>query len=226
MKVIFRLNSSRKKQEFSYFALIASVIVRLKSCFTRASRGSWSRCCISDLIMIFFLAHEAQGADIAKWELYRRGYQESITLPEAVLDYNKVHRLDPVAQQYPKLDVVEIEPAVVAFMKTIPAHDTKRRAQLNSLVKHISHGFLPKGALISFQYLNKSRTVYWHDLRKLDISFYIILWLGLDENPPGEGEFNQKAFVTSVPIRYSARSDAQFLKQRKRAQGLKGTRDR
>jgi hypothetical protein len=143
-------------------------------------------------------------------ELYRRGYAEALPLKLAVADYNAARKLDPIAAQYPELREEEIGSALADEIGKTPAKNKQRKARLTYLAKWVAEGKLPKGTLLTFQYANQSRTVYTHDWRTLAEKFCIILWSGLDENPPGPGEFNDDAYAIGAVIRRSARIDSPF----------------
>lgn len=148
--------------------------------------------------------------------LYRRGYPDVTSLQAAIEDYNIIHRADLVASHYAELKVEEVVRAVTAELKKTPPKDKRRRERLTMLSKEISAGNLPKGTLLTFQYNAKSRTRYWHDWVRLSDSFAIILWSGLDENPPGDSEYNDDAYIIGVTVRVAPRKDPQWQEMKER----------
>lgn len=166
--------------------------------------------------MLVFLAEPPAHTAEGDGGLYRRGYADSITLQAAVEDYNIVHRADRVASQYPELQAEEVVQAVATQLKKTPLKDKRRRERLTMLARQTAAGNLPKGTLLGFQYADKNRTRYWHDWGKLSDSFAIILWSGMDENPPEDSATNRDAYIIGVTIRAAPRKDAQWLEMMER----------
>jgi hypothetical protein len=92
-------------------------------------------------------------------------------------------------------------------MAGIPRREKQTLARLTALKKLVSDGNLPKGSILTFQYADKNRTPYWFQWGKLSDKFALVLISGMDENPPGEEEINDKAFIFGVVIRSHKRVD-------------------
>ncbi len=157
--------------------------------------------------ILFSVAPLAFGGEFSHHEIYRRGYPRAVTLREAVQDYNAAHREDEIARLHPALSTREIQPAVLAALRSTSDRDKRKQERFKAILSSIEREQLPKGALLSFQYGEKNRTVYWHGLQqqRAKNNFSIILWSGLDENPPGDGEFDDRAYIVSIPIRCQLR---------------------
>lgn len=141
-------------------------------------------------------------------QLYRRGYPDEVDLEWAVADYNSAHRSDSVAQGYPELNIGEIMPAITHAIKETPKKARGKLAKLAALKSLAMHGRLPKGTILTFQYDGrKTRTPYETEWGKLSDKFAIVLFSGLDGNPPGESEYNENAPIFGVVIRFHKRVD-------------------
>jgi len=150
-------------------------------------------------------------------QLYRRGYPNDVDLKWAVSDYNSAHRSDSVAKDYPELKIDEILPAISRAITETPRRNKKKLAKLVWLKTLVMNGRLPRGSMITYQYEGENkRTPYTTDWGKLAEKFAIVLHSGLDENPPGESEWNEKAFVFGVVIRSHKRVDRAWIEEGER----------
>jgi hypothetical protein len=153
-------------------------------------------------------------------QLYRRGYPNDVDLEWAAADYNSAHRSDSVAKEYPELNIAEILPAIAHAITETPRKNKKELAKLAWFKKLVMNGRLPKGGMITFQYFGKKyRTPYTTQWGKLSDKFAIVLFSGMDENPPGESQWNEKAFILGVVIRFHKRVDQAWVEEGKRIAG-------
>lgn len=170
-------------------------------------RPAVGRCILIGLILLFGSLGKAPAGTDSGEQLYRRGYPNAVSLEWAVSDYDSVHRSDSVAKDYPELNVAEILPAISRTITETPRKEKQKLARLAALKKLVSDGNLPKGSILTFQYADKNRTPYWFQWGKLSDKFALVLISGMDENPPGEEEYNDKAFIFGVVIRSHKRVD-------------------
>ena len=169
--------------------------------------------CVKGLVYIAFVISSLTAfASQPDPELYRRGYASNFDLDAAIAEYNTSCQTDFVAKQYPALRASEIKSKLAKALRNTLASDKRRRDRIRYLLDCIERRMLPKGSLITFQYASKSRTVYTHDWGKLSNKFAIILFSGLNENPPGIAEFNDDAFIIGITIRSGSRKDKEFEK--------------
>jgi len=169
----------------------------------------------------------AQTSDAAE-QLFRRGYPNNVALEWAVADYNSAHRLDSVAKDYPELKVAEILPAIARAITETPKKEKKKLAKLAALQKLVLNESLPRGSRLTFQYDGTVyRTPYEAEWGKLADKFAIVLFSGLDENPPGNSQYDEKAFIFGDVIRFHKRIDHEWIEEGERiAEKMKRKKER
>ena len=161
---------------------------------------------VTSALLLSALGNAIAETDAAE-QLYRRGYPNAVDLEWAVSDYNSVRLSDSVAKNYPELNVAEILPAISRAITETPRKDKEKLARLAALKKLVSNGSLPKGSILNFQYDGGHRAPYTFKWGTLSDKFAIVLISGMDENPPAESEYNEKAFILGIVIRSHKRVD-------------------
>ena len=135
-------------------------------------------------------------------ELGRRGYFTETAIGSAIAEISVKQSRDAKTAKFPPLTSEEVTKAVAKFR---PWKSQRARAEFTRLKEAVARGFLPKGSQLSYEIEGTSSISYARGDRNEQDVFAFVLWLNLDQNPPGDYEFNYYADIWCIPIRITKR---------------------